>query len=568
MKFLSGHLGYALRDEQLRSNVTGLLKYVAFLIAVICVYSVLFHVIMIWAEGQEHSWVTGVYWTLTVMSTLGFGDIIFTSDAGRMFSVVVLVSGILLLLIVLPFAFIRYFYAPWLEARIRLRAPREVPADVRDHVLLCHWEPVAEGLARRLEGEGVPYFVVEEDAATATGLYGDGIPVIRGEVDDLATYERARIGEARLAVLNRDDLTNTNIALTVREAAATVPVLALADDEHSVDILEMSGCDHVLLLKRRLGEQLANRVRAGHAEAHVIGRYKDLAIAEFSVHQTPLAGRTIATSRLREIAGVSVVGVWERGRMVPPEPNLVLGETSLPVVAGSPEAVERLDEFLHIYDTNWNPVIVIGGGKVGRAAARSLKERSIPVHMVERNPDLVDRIGDLPDHLVIGDAADRRVMDTVGVEEAPSILLSTNQDATNIYLSSYCRRLAPEARIVSRITHDRNLTAIQRAGADFALSYGTLAVETILAFLHGRPPVVLGVEVGFHDIRCPEALAGLTLRESRIGERTGLTVVGVEEEDRLVTDPGPDTLLERGCVLLTIGTEEHVRTFRDLHDDE
>lgn len=75
-------------------------------------------------EGQEHSWITGLYWTLTVMSTLGFGDITFTSDIGRLFTVVVLVSGIVLLLMVLPFAFIRHFYAPWLEEQTKRRAPR------------------------------------------------------------------------------------------------------------------------------------------------------------------------------------------------------------------------------------------------------------------------------------------------------------------------------------------------------------------------------------------------------------------------------------------------------------
>ena len=41
-------------------------------------------------EGQAHSWLTGLYWTLTVMSTLGFGDITFHSDLGRAFSIVVL----------------------------------------------------------------------------------------------------------------------------------------------------------------------------------------------------------------------------------------------------------------------------------------------------------------------------------------------------------------------------------------------------------------------------------------------------------------------------------------------
>jgi len=565
MKFLSGHLGYALRDEQLRRNVGGLLKYAAFLVVVIGIYSVLFHVIMVQVEGQEHSWLTGFYWTLTVMSTLGFGDITFTSDLGRLFSVVVLLSGIILLLIVLPFAFIRYFYAPWLEARLRLRAPRTVPADTREHVILCGWDTVAQGLARRLEDEAVPYFIVEEDPAKATEMYGDGIPVIRGDLDDVASYQAARVAEARLVVVNRDDLTNTNVALTLREASPGVSVVALADDEHSVDILELSGCDRVLPLKQRLGEQLANRVNAGHAQAHVIGRYKELAIAEFSAHGTPLAGRTIAKSKIRQIAGVSIVGLWERGRMLPPAPDLLLRETSVPVVAGSQQAIERLNEFLYIYDANRNPVVVIGGGKVGRAATRALRERSVPVHMCERNPALADRIGDLPDHLVIGDAADRRVMESVGVDRAPSIVLTTNQDTTNIYLSAYCRRLNPEARIVSRITHDRNLVAIQRAGADLVLSYSTLGVETILAFLHGRPPVVLGEGIGFHDIPCPDPIVGLTLRESRMGERTGLTVVGVEEDGRLTTDPDADTRLNRGSVLLAIGSEEQVRGFLKLH---
>ena len=62
------------------------------------------------------------------MTTLGFGDITFTSDTGRLFSMVVLLSGVVFLLVMLPFLFIRLFYAPWLEARVRMRAPREVPA--------------------------------------------------------------------------------------------------------------------------------------------------------------------------------------------------------------------------------------------------------------------------------------------------------------------------------------------------------------------------------------------------------------------------------------------------------
>lgn len=565
MKFLSTHLGYAFLDVQLRKNVSGLLKYLAFLAALMVFFTVVFHVIMVTVEGQEHSWLTGFYWTLTVMTTLGFGDITFTSDIGRVFSIVVLVSGVVFLLIVLPFAFIRFFYAPWLEAQLKVRAPTELSAEIRGHIILAAWDSITSKLPARLKAEGIPYVVMEDDGAAAARMHGDGIPVVRGEVDDVETFRRLRAEAARMVVLNRDDLVSTNMALTVREIADRVPVVAVVEDEHAVDILELSGCDHAIPLKHRLGEHLANRVSAGHAQAHVVGSYKDLHIAEFSAHLTPLAGRTIAEVQLREIAGVSVVGVWERGRMVPPRSDLVLQPRSLPVVAGSAEALERLNEFLYIYDTNWNPVVVIGGGKVGCAAARALKDRGIPVHMMERDPALVAHIGDLPDRLVIGDAADREAMQSVGIEEAPSVILTTNADATNIYLAAYCRRLNPEAHIVSRITHDRNLASIQRAGADLTLSYASLGVETLHALIHGRPPVILGEGMGFHELLCPPSLAGLTLAEGRIGQSTGLTVVGVETDGEILSDAGPTTRLEKGSTLLAIGSAESVAAFRSTY---
>ncbi len=64
-----------------------------------------------------------------------------------------------------------------------------------------------------------------------------------------------------------------------------------------------------------------------------------------------------------------------------------------------------------------------------------------------------------------GDASDYRLHHEAGIDKAPSVHLTTNDDAVNVYLWSYCRRLNPEPRIVSRITHERTLDAIYRAGA-------------------------------------------------------------------------------------------------------
>ena len=90
MKYLSSQFGYLFAEGETRANLTALFKYFAFLFVMIVVYAVLFHLIMDRVEGQQHSWITGLYWTLVVMTTLGFGDITFTSDIGRLFSMIVL----------------------------------------------------------------------------------------------------------------------------------------------------------------------------------------------------------------------------------------------------------------------------------------------------------------------------------------------------------------------------------------------------------------------------------------------------------------------------------------------
>jgi len=229
MKFLPSELALMLDESEMRQNLRALLKYVGWLVATTAAFSVLFHVIMVY-EGQDHSWLTGLYWTLTVMSTLGFGDITFHSDLGRFFSIVVLVTGIILLLIVLPFTFIRFFYAPWLEAQVRLRAPRTVPKGTSGHVIICRYDGIATGLIRRLDEYGTPYFVIEADPAAAANLHADGISVVAGAPAASATYEALRVHDAALVVANLGDAENTNITLSVREASASVPILSLAEE--------------------------------------------------------------------------------------------------------------------------------------------------------------------------------------------------------------------------------------------------------------------------------------------------------------------------------------------------
>jgi Trk K+ transport system NAD-binding subunit len=338
-------------------------------------------------------------------------------------------------------------------------------------------------------------------------------------------------------------------------------VAAIVEEEDSVDVLQLSGATSVLPLKQQLGEYLANRVDAGKAEAHVVGEFKGLQIAELPVHDTPFAGRTVRETRLRQQTGLSVVGFWERGKLRPAYPETAVAGDSLLVVAGTAPQVAALNALLPNRADDSGMVLVIGAGKVGEAAIKALRRKRLRVHLIDRTDAVLAPLAGQVEAVVAGDAADRHVLERAGIHEATSLVLTTNEDAMNIYLAVYCRRLNPRLRIVSRITHERNLEAIHRAGADFVLSYTTLGIEAVMSLLHGHPPVLLGEGVELFSVTVPASLAGRALKDSGIGSGTGLSVVALQVGGQVVAPLASETRLPPGAELLMLGSHEQRAAF-------
>jgi len=556
MKFVPAQFAAYLKVGGARRNLRALLNYVLVLLLMVTVYSIAFHFLMA-AEGQRFSWLTGFYWTLTVMSTLGFGDITFKSDPGRLFSIVVLVSGVVFLLIVLPFAFVQFFFAPWLEARSAMRTPRRVPDDAHGHVIITHYDPIAVSLTQRLSYHGRPYWVIEPDVKAAMDLHDAGIKVILGDRDKVETYQALRADRAALVVATGDDYVNTNTVFTAREMAPDVPIVSVVRSADSVDILELAGSTHVLHAPEMLGRALARRTLGGDTRASLIGEFGDLLIAEAPVTGTPLIGKLLADSHLREATGLTVVGVWERGRFGMPTPRTVLGHSTALVLAGTQAQMDSFSELMAIYSIVDAPVIIVGGGRVGRSVAAAMDERGVPWRIVEQNPALVRD----PGHYVIGSAADRSVLDRAGLAEAAAAVVTTNDDAANIYLTLYIRRLRPEMQIVSRATLERNVSTLHRAGADFVMSYSSMGANAVFNVLERGDVVMLAEGLDVFRHRVPAALAGRPLALTRIREATGCSVVALEMDGVARINPSPDEPLPAGAELILIGTTEAERRF-------
>ncbi len=563
MKFVPAVVASLSKSKIVKANIRLLIKYQLAITGLITAYSILFHYIMA-LEGKEHSWLTGFYWSLVVMSTLGFGDITFTSDIGRAFSILVLLSGVVLLLVLLPFIFIKFFFGPWMDAQTRNRAPRELPPATRDHVIITNYDPVTSALIEKLISYKKNYVVVVEELQRALELYDNGIRVAVGNIDDPKTYWKLRAGNAALVVASNSDQMNTNITLTIREDFEALPIVTTAESPHSLDILQLAGSSLVLQLHDLLGNSLSAWTVAGECKSNIIGRYQGLTIAQTPVMGTPLVGQTMAQSGIRESFGLAVVGIWERGNFMVPRPDTVIDSTSVLVLAGSEAAIAHYDEvysFYHIYNVAGNPVIIVGGGRVGTAIAERFRKSDIPYVIIDKKKTH----GDDGDRYVFGDAADINTLEKALFKEAPAALITTHDDATNIYLTKYLRSLRPDMQILSRAGEERNISTLHRAGANFVMSYASLGANAIFNFLMKREPLLLAEGLNVFHLKTPAELAGKTLAQSGIREKTGCSVVAIQHKDATSINPEPGMQLAGDDELILIGTYDAETTFLNTY---
>lgn len=567
LKSFAPELAFLLGKRTNRQNLRTLSKLLLAFSVIVTIFSVLFHLIML-REGQEFSWFTGFYWTLTVMSTLGFGDITFHGDLGRVFSMLVLLTGMIFLFIVLPFTFIQFFYAPWIQAQSEARAPRQLPRSTREHVLLTHYDPITQALINKLDRYHYSYYLITPDLAHAQQLYDQGINVVVGDLDNPETYKKMQIEQAALVAATDTDPINTHTAFTVRDLNPNVPIIARVDDPNSVDILQLAGCDHVLQLEKMLGASLARRAQSGEAAAHVIGQYEDLFIAETTATHTPLVGRTLEEIGLRRELGLTAVGVWERGIFQAALPDTRIGPHTVLVMTGTQSQLDRFNELFCIYKVSNVPVVIIGGGGVGMEAARTLVEQGLDYRIVERDADQAQKL----DNCIVGDAADYEVLKKAEIMNALTVIITTHDDDINVYLTVYCRRLNPEIQIISRVTQERNIATLHRAGADFVMSYASMGADAIFNFLKRSDTLmvaeslsVFSEDISVFRMKMPSALVGKTIANSAIRKNTGCTVIALNDNHEMQLNPDPNEPLPRAAEILLIGSSKGEKRFLDMY---
>ncbi|MDI3517199.1 MAG: voltage-gated potassium channel [Thermotogota bacterium] len=222
--------------------------------------------------------------------------------------------------------------------------------------------------------------------------------------------------------------------------------------------------------------------------------------------------------------------------------------------------------------------VVVGLGKVGRYVASELARAGEPVVVIDESEETIQNFMEEEELArllwVCGDATDENVLARANVANARTAVVTLPEDADNVFALLTIKSLNPSITTIATVNNPRNASKLLRAGADRVISPSEIVGGRIAAMLT-RPGLVSFLDVinrpGKRQLRMeivvvPEGslLAGKTLAETAIPQKTGLIVIAIQKKGEEHFNPTKETLIEEGDALFVLGEPEQIEKLRSL----
>ena len=223
-------------------------------------------------------------------------------------------------------------------------------------------------------------------------------------------------------------------------------------------------------------------------------------------------------------------------------------------------------------------VVVCGAGTTGRNAISELLKNGARVIAIDTDEvelrDIAKTASTNSFAYLVGDATDDDVLNKANLAAARGAVLALTSDKDNLYLAVGARQTNPDIRIIARCAELSHVEKLKRAGANAVVSPSHIGGLRLVSELL-RPSVVRFLDDVMRDkanaprieeITLEESTPalGTTLREARIRERFGMTVLAVRSNSSTSWSYNPDAshAIEAGMTIVVFGSETQIRSFR------
>jgi len=159
------------------------------------------------------------------------------------------------------------------------------------------------------------------------------------------------------------------------------------------------------------------------------------------------------------------------------------------------------------------------------------------------------------ENFIWGNPEDPETLKKAGIEKEDILIAATGDDTRNIYITLLAKNLNPFINIGVILKKHENVEKAYRAGANNVLLESEIIGREILnSLLNPKAAelinmVMFSEELNLYAITLPRLYVGRRLRDTDIRERVG-TVIAIKRGNKLLKNPGPKTLLNKGDILI------------------
>ncbi len=289
------------------------------------------------------------YMTIITISTVGFSEIRPLSPAGRVITIIIIVTGISLGTYTLGLL-VRIFVEGELQFFLGRRKLRKQLSDLRNHYIVCGFGRIGRIVSEELAAARIPFVVIEQDTAKVEELEKYGYLYLNLDATTEDALRKAGIMTAKGVVTAvRSDAHNVFITLTAKDLCPDIFVLARTSDTGNEKKLLRAGATRVVapyqIGGRRMAQVLKSPTVIDFIDTALMNTSLDLAIEEALISpDSEYDGRTLVESNIRRDFGIIMVAIKKAsGKMIfnpLPTEKLVGGDVA--VVIGKREELERL----------------------------------------------------------------------------------------------------------------------------------------------------------------------------------------------------------------------------------
>ncbi len=290
------------------------------------------------------------YMTVITVTTVGYGEVHPLSQAGRAFTVVVLLTGVGAFFYAFTLFMSLLAEGTFVERRQARRLARMLDK-LSDHFIVCGFGRMGEIIAHEFVRQRVPFVIIERNPERMHLAMEQGLLAVEADASNEDTLKRVHIDRARgfIAAVGTD-AENVYAVLSARLLAPELFIVGRAEGEDSRAKLTRAGANRVISPYHLGGLQLAQTalrpavvdfVQLATSSDNMDLNLEQVHIAERSA----LAGRNLVDASLRQRYGVVVVGIRRAdGRMeFNPAPETAIHAGDDLVVLGRAASLKELE---------------------------------------------------------------------------------------------------------------------------------------------------------------------------------------------------------------------------------